>query len=76
MIWSVYDYEWKKMYDLAVIYKREKGNLLIPSNYKAEGGVALGAWIGHQRRLYREKKLSDNEIELLNNIGMVWNSQR
>lgn len=76
MIWSVYDYEWKKMYDLAVIYKREKGNLLIPSNYKAEGGVALGAWIGHQRRFYREKKLSDNEIELLNNIGMVWNSQR
>lgn len=72
MIWSVHDYEWMKMYDLAAAYYRDKGDLLVPNNYKTKDNISLGAWVGHQRRLYRENKITEEEIGLLNQIGMVW----
>ena len=72
MVWSVYDYDWMKMYDQAVLYYRENGNLLIPNNYKTKTKISLGSWIGKQRKNYREKKISDREVNLLNQIGMVW----
>ncbi len=72
MIWFVHDYEWKNMYELATRYYNEKGNLLVPSNYKTSDGVSLGSWIGAQRKYYREDLLSCKQIELLDKIGMVW----
>ena len=72
MIWSVTNYEWAKMYSLAEHYYRDNGNLLIPYVYKTKDNASLGAWIGLQRKNYRDKKLSDKEIELLSKIGMVW----
>lgn len=72
MVWSVYDYDWMKMYDQAVLYYRENGNLLIPNNYKTKTKISLGSWIGKQRKKYIEKKISDREVNLLNQIGMVW----
>lgn len=72
MIWSVPNHQWMKMYDLATLYYSEKGDLLVPSSYKTKDNVALGAWIGHQRKFYRDNKLSEKEIDLLSKIGMVW----
>ncbi|MBO4849264.1 MAG: helicase associated domain-containing protein [Clostridia bacterium] len=72
MVWSVDDYEWMKMYDLATAYYRNKGDLLVPDKYKTKDKTSLGAWIGRQRKLYRENKMPDKKIGLLNQIGMVW----
>ena len=72
MIWSVYEYDWMRMYDQAVQYYRENGNLLVPNNYKTKNNISLGSWIGKQRKDYRENKISDKEVNLLNQIGMVW----
>ena len=72
MVWSIPDHQWMKMYDLAAGYCKDNGNLLIPANYKTKDNISLGAWIGHQRRLYHENKMSDKKIGLLNKIGMVW----
>ena len=72
MIWSVPNHQWMKMYDLAALYYSEEGDLLVPASYKTKDNVSLGAWIGHQRKVYRENKLSDKEIDLLSKIGMVW----
>ena len=72
MVWSVYDYEWRKMYDQALIYYKENGDLLIPNTYRTENKMALGSWICKQRKDYRENKMPDREVSLLNNIGMVW----
>lgn len=63
---------WKTNYEIATHYYKENGNLLVPSQYKANETVNLGQWISRQRQLYREEKLSKEKIELLENIGMVW----
>ena len=72
IIWSVPDYDWKLKYDLAAKYYHDNGDLLVPYIYKTSDGVALGVWIGQQRKYYRDKKLSGDKIDLLNQIGMIW----
>ncbi|MBO4616395.1 MAG: helicase associated domain-containing protein [Lachnospiraceae bacterium] len=76
MIWSVYEYEWMQMYDLAVIYHKENGNLLVPQSYRTKENAFLGAWISHQRKRAMKGKMPDKEIELLNKIDMVWNLKK
>ena len=72
MIWSVHDYEWMKMYNLAVDYYQQNGNLLIPLKYTTSDNSKLGVWIGSQRTRFKGNTITDNEIALLNKIGMVW----
>lgn len=72
MVWKVYNYSWIEMYDYALQYYNKNGDLLIQNDYKTKNKVSLGSWIGKQRKNYRDKKLSDVEIDLLNQIGMVW----
>ena len=63
---------WYKNYELAKQYYKEKGDLLIPSNYETDGKIKLGMWISHQRRDYKNSKISKERIEMLEKIGMVW----
>ena len=72
MIWAPFDSQWKEYYDLAQDYYNEKGDLLIPIEYTTNNGINLGEWIRHQRRNYKEKRLSKDRIESLEKIGMVW----
>ena len=62
-------------YDLAVSYYKNKGDLLVPSRYTTVDGVNLGIWIKHQRKRYKENRISEREISLLDKIGMVWSLQ-
>ena len=85
MIWEVRNTEesiprnWLKNYNLAKKYYEEHGNLLIPNTYvckdKEGKEVKLGRWISTQRRAYKgngSSKLNQKQIELLNEIEMVW----
>ena len=84
MVWKVncnYNQEliadkWIRNYNLAQKYYEEHSNLLIPQNYvvKDENGsiIKLGLWINSQREAYKNKKLNKKQIELLNEIEMVW----
>ena len=67
---------WMKKYNLAKEYYKKNGNLLIPQNYKVvdESGniINLGSWIGTQRKAYKDGKLNENRISLLESIKMVW----
>lgn len=65
------DKTWYKNYQLAKKYYIEHGNLLIPEKYEIEG-VKLGYWITNLRRTYKNGTLSQDKIEKLNQIGMVW----
>lgn len=64
-------YKWVLLYRYAEKYFREKGDLLVPTNYKVNG-YNLGQWISHQRQYYKDGKLYERKIELLNSIGMIW----
>ena len=66
-----YDTQWFNNYNLAKEYFEQNGNLLIPRKYKINN-INLGFWIGTQRDLYKNKKLSKERIDLLNSIGMIW----
>ena len=74
MIWDVKDLFWYTNYTLAKDYYKEHGNLLIPQHYIING-KNLGLWISNQRAYYKNSKLSQERIELLNSIGMVWNAK-
>lgn len=70
---------WLKNYELAKKYYEEHGNLLIPTTYvckdKEGNEVKLGNWINNQRQAYKGKgnaKLNQKQIDLLNEIEMVW----
>ena len=68
--------DWDYKYSLAKEYFETYGNLLIPATYVANDKekTHLGNWIRYNRQLYirDNENMSQEHIELLNNIGMVW----
>ena len=69
--------EWEEYYKLAEAYFNKNNNLEIPRSFKTldgitcdENGYNLGRWIGFQRQVYKNRKLSKGKIELLEKIGM------
>ena len=74
MIWNVREkHSWEFYYEYALQYYEQHLNLLVPVNYEING-VKLGGWIANQRRARKadNNKLSEYQIELLDNIDMVW----
>lgn len=77
---------WNKNYNLAKIYYEKNGNLLIPNRFKTkngydydENGIFLGVWIRTQRKKYNKvikSAITQEQIEKLNEIGMVWKIER
>lgn len=73
---------WLEKYDLAKIYYEHHGDLEIPTYFKTtngyeydEDGIALGKWLSLQRQAYKGKntsKMTDKQIQLLQQIGIVW----
>ena len=80
---------WELNYSLAKAYFEKNGNLEIKQNFKTlngidydEKGYNLGIWMNNQRQAYKKCKLSKDRAELLEKIGMrfetrdndeVWN---
>lgn len=70
---------WDTMFAMAEDYYRENGNLEIPYRYKTADGYSLGRWILTQKKVRAGKqfgKLTDEQIDKLNSIGMVWDGYR
>ncbi len=81
--WNHRTENWDKMYALASTYYEYNGNLKIKRYFKTrngyeynEDGYNLGTWITTQRVNYKNKKLSAKRIEKLENIRMLWDSQK
>ena len=78
MVWDASinkEENWSKWYKLAVEYRNEYGDLLVPQRYKTKSGESLGLWIRNCRRDYLKGNLSPEEQKDLENIGMVWNTK-
>lgn len=63
---------WYYIYDDAVDYYSEYGDLKVPAKYIGKSGCLLADWIVRQRRLWNNGKLSDEQIHLLDEIEFVW----
>ena len=75
MVWSVFDAKWEKAYALAAAYYEENGNLNIPRSYVTASGERLGQWVSVQQWAYPKGKLTDEQVERLNRIGMYWGNR-
>ena len=53
-------------------YFSENGNLDVPVSYKCSDGYKLGGWISDQKEKFAAGKLTQDKIEALEKIGMVW----
>ena len=70
---------WNMMYELTKKYYEHYGNLKIPHSFKTingyetdEKGYKLGFWISKQRINYKNGTLSEDRIEKLEEIGMIF----
>ena len=74
------DLQWESNYNLAKTYYETHGTLEIPYKFKTfdginydENGYKLGLWISNQRK---NKNLTKERRELLDNIGMIWDIKK
>lgn len=72
-------YTFDDYYKLATTYYNYYNNLLVPRHYKTLDGINphqygydLGEFISRSRVEYKKGLLSQDKIDLLNNIGMIW----
>ena len=65
---------WEKGFASAQKYRTEHGDLLVPVRYRDKNDFALGEWIVYNRQRYLGDNLTQNRIERLEAIGMVWST--
>lgn len=73
MVWE-FDDAWNEKFTAAKKYYQTHGNLDIPAFYVTENGLTLGTWYRGVRSQYRAGKLSDERIQMLEAIGIKWQS--
>ena len=79
MVWgNRNDRQWNQGYQEAKRYFEAHGDLRVPVNYVSPEGYALGKWVKRQRytRQNPEKScgaLTEERMERLDAIGMIWN---
>lgn len=61
---------WKDKFERLVNYKRLKGSTRVPKSYSED--TELATWVYNQRKRYKEGKLMEHRVELLNNLGFEW----
>ena len=74
----------EKMYGYACIYYEHHGNLNISDKFRTndgytydkDGRIQLGAWLTNQKQFFQKKEMSEEQIILLENIGIQWMSEK
>lgn len=61
---------WENAYSLAENYFYQYKDLKVPAAFKCDNGFMLGVWIRNQQK--NRKKLTSQQIEKLDSIGMLW----
>ena len=72
MVWDGISDRWERNYQAAIDYYQEHGDLRVPVNYVSVDGLNLGRWIQSTRKSYRNGFLNKEQIDKLEQIGMLW----
>lgn len=66
---------WNKHYSRLKVYKKIHGDCNVPRTYKEDSKLASWVWIqrGEYRKGDTERKLTNEQIRLLEEIGFAWN---
>ena len=72
----------EQVHDCRVLFERldsigweQFWNLQVPVAYASPEGCAFGKWVRRQQYAYRKGKLTDEQVERLNRIGMYWGNR-
>lgn len=81
MDWSPEETAWEQNYAVAKEFFEKHGHLRVTLSYRGrteidDGGKNLNYWIAAQRDKNAAGKLSQDKIDRLNAIGMIWNVRR
>ena len=63
---------WEDQYREAKAFYDQNGHLSVPHSYLSSDGKKLGVWVFNQRKRKRQGKLPDEQVKMLEEIGMVW----
>ena len=76
MQWRVQGAEWEENYEAAKKYFDTHGDLKIPRGFRLNAdGINLNSWLIVQRKKFRAGKLSEEQIQKLDLIGMDWDGR-
>lgn len=75
MIWDFEDV-WASRLKALQEYEKAHGNLRVPTSYISSSGFHLGHWISSQRFKHRNRQLKEDKVQLLSEIGMIWQRER
>jgi len=56
-------------------YYNANGNLNLTTTYKDETGYALGKWLDRQRKKFADGALTEEQIDRLTALGMIWTKE-
>lgn len=74
VVWDPYLQQWSNMYELFLLFRDREGHCRVPQVHM-EQGESLGSWLNTQRRKHRAGSLRRDQIELLEEAGVVWDVQ-
>ncbi|MFT0182793.1 Helicase associated domain protein [Pseudomonas benzopyrenica] len=69
---GVLDARWEAAYTALKEFRAQHGHVNVPLDFVLPDGTALGTWVGNQRARYRDGQMDQQRIELLNQLGFVW----
>jgi hypothetical protein len=56
-------------------YYNANGNINVTTTYKDETGYALGKWLDRQRKKFADGALTEEQIDRLTALGMIWTKE-
>ena len=72
MVWDKHGHQWERNYSACVEYYQTYGHLNIPLTYVNPQGLRMGTWLRRVRRIRKNGGLSTEQIQRLDEIGIVW----
>ncbi|HQZ87692.1 MAG TPA: Helicase associated domain protein [Gammaproteobacteria bacterium] len=69
--WNLLDANWQFNYEALKLFKEQNNHCNVPLRYQKN--KCLANWVAVQRKCYKNNKLSENKLKLLDAIGFEWN---
>lgn len=72
-IWDVQEASWNNFIEKFKQFCNEHKHGNVPQRYSKD--LSLGTWVSNQRKQRKKGMLSDEKIEILDNLGFIWEPQ-